>query len=75
VSQEELTADPMERVAHAAPVAQGLLLDSAADLVQGAVGQPDGVEVIDDNSGVRQSFGQPTGVAGVGVKGDGPDGR
>jgi hypothetical protein len=51
VSQEELTADPMERVALAAPVAQGLLLDSAADLVQGAVGQPDGVEVIDDQLG------------------------
>jgi hypothetical protein len=33
------------------------------------------VEVIDDQLGVRQSIGQPTGVAGVGVKGDGPDGR
>jgi hypothetical protein len=56
-------------------VAEGLLLGSTADLVHGAVGQPDGVEVIDDQLGVRQPLGQPAGVAGVGIQGDGPDGR
>jgi hypothetical protein len=50
VSDQQPAADAVERVALAAPVAEGVLLDLAADLVERGVGQADGVEVINHQS-------------------------
>jgi hypothetical protein len=74
VSDEQLAADPVQRLTLASPVAEGVLLHPAADLVQGGVAQSHGVEVIDDQLGVGQPLGQAPGVAGVGIQGDGVDG-
>jgi hypothetical protein len=52
---EQQLADAVQRIALATPVAQGGLLDSAADLVDDRVGEPDGVEVVHDHHpGVAQ---------------------
>lgn len=53
VGAEELAADPVERVSLAASMAEGVLLDAAAALVEAGVGEPHGVEVVDDQLGVR----------------------
>jgi hypothetical protein len=68
VSHQQLAADPVQRVALAAPVAEGLLLDSTTGLIETGVGQAHRVEVVDDQFGVREPVGQPAGVAGVGSK-------
>jgi hypothetical protein len=63
VSHEQLAADSRERLALAAPVAVGVLLDSAADLVQGAVANR---TAWDDSGGTPGTYGSPAGVGGPG---------
>ena len=52
---------------HVAAVPKGLVLDSAADLVEGGVGQPHDVERVRDLSGVgqRDLVGGPVGAREV----------
>jgi hypothetical protein len=57
VGDEELAADAIQRVTPPS-VAQGLL-DPAADLVEGGVGQADGVEEIDDQLGAGEARAKP----------------
>ena len=61
---EKLTADPVQGVAPPASMPESLLLDAAADLIEGGVGQTHGVEVIHHQLGVRQPVGQPACVTG-----------
>ena len=49
---EEQLADPVERVGLATAVAERFVLDSAADLVDAAVPDPDDVEGVRDAGGV-----------------------
>ena len=56
---EETTADAIERIALPSPVAEGRLLDTPTDLVEGLVGEAHGVEVVDDQAGGGQALGQP----------------
>jgi hypothetical protein len=65
--QQQL-ADAVQRIALAAPVAQGRLLHAAADLVDHGVGQPDGVEVVNDHPGVPKRCHQRARVAAPGVQ-------
>ena len=48
LGQGQQLADPIQGVVFAAPVAYGFVLDSAADLVEAVVGQPDHMERIRD---------------------------
>jgi hypothetical protein len=47
----------MQRLTTATPVAQGLLLDAAAHVVQGCVGEAYSVEGADSRCGRKQRFG------------------
>src|SRR5215218_5149199 len=51
---EQQFADAVQRIAFAAPVAQGGLLGPPASLVDHHVGQPDGVEMIHDHPGMAK---------------------
>ncbi len=46
--------DPVQRVTGMASMAEGLLLDPAADLVHGVPAEPDQVKRVDDRDRVRQ---------------------
>lgn len=46
-------ADAVERVALAAAMSEGLLLDPAADVIDGLLGQSDSVEGIQHDGGLR----------------------
>jgi hypothetical protein len=63
-------ADAIQRIAFAAPVAQGGLLGPSASLVDHGVGQPDGVEMIHDHPGMAKGDDQGAGIAAPGVQGD-----
>jgi hypothetical protein len=56
-------ADPVERVTGVAAVAQGVLLDPAADLIQGLPGELDHVERVKDRGRLGQLVAQRVGVA------------
>jgi len=63
--QQQL-ADAVQLIALAAPVAKGRLLGAAADLVDHGVGQPDGVEGVNDHPGVPRRRHLRAGVAAPG---------
>jgi hypothetical protein len=70
---EHELADPIQRVALAAPVAQGLVLHPAAHLVEAPVADPHDVERIRDPGGVVEAAGEP-GAVGLGqIGGHHPD--
>lgn len=52
VGGEQHPSDPLEGVVLAAPMAEGVLLGTAADVVDRLVGEADGVEVVDDQGGL-----------------------
>lgn len=52
---EQSPADPVERITGVATMAEGVLLDSAADLIERLVWEADQVEVVHDD----RRFGQP----------------
>ena len=56
---EEQLADPIQRVVLAAAVAERLVLDAAADLVDAPVGDPHDMERVGDTGGVIEMRGQP----------------
>ena len=58
----------------AAAVAEDLLLDAAADVVDGGVGELDGVEVVDHDGGVTEVGEEPVDVAAMRVERHRPDG-
>jgi hypothetical protein len=67
--QQQL-ADAVQRIALAAPVAQGRLLHAAADLVDHQVGQPDGVEVVHHHPGMAQRGDQRARIAAPWIQRD-----
>jgi len=62
-------ADPVERVAGAAAVPEGVLLDPAADLVHGLGGELDDVERVQHRDRLGQLVAQRVGVAAERVQG------
>jgi hypothetical protein len=68
MSDEQVSADAIQRVALAASVTGGVLLDATSDVVEGGVGKAQGVEVVDHQIGVWEPIGQTPRVAGVGVE-------
>ena len=60
---------PVERIVLAAAVPEGVLLDPAAHVVDGALGQAHRVEGVDDHDRVGQSGAQGPFVAPEGVQG------
>lgn len=68
MGDQQETADAVERVVLAAPVAEGLVGGAPADLIERRVGQADGVEVIDHQVRVWEPVGDAAGVAGVGIE-------
>ena len=71
VAPQQQAADAVERIPLATTMAALVLLDPATDIVDGHVGQADGVEGIDDEGGVGQLGGHPVGIAPVGIDGHG----
>jgi hypothetical protein len=67
VAGQEPSADPVERVVGAAPVAEGVVLGAAADVIERRVGETDHVEVVDHHSGGGQALGDGGGVGLVGI--------
>ena len=67
--QQQL-ADVVQRIVLAPAVTKEGLLGPPADLVDHRVGQPDGVEVIDNHGGVAKRSDQGAGVAAPGVQRD-----
>lgn len=55
---EEQLADPIQRVGLAAPMAEGLVLDPAPDLIDAPVPDPNDMERIGDAGGVIKVGGQ-----------------
>jgi hypothetical protein len=53
-------ADPVERIVASSPVAEGVVLDRAADLIHCPVGEGDSVEAVEDQCRSRQG---PKGAA------------
>ena len=58
VTGEEQLADPIQRVGLAAPMAEGLVLDPAPDLIDAPVPDPNDMERIGDAGGVIKVGGQ-----------------
>ena len=59
---QQPASDPVERIAGMATVTERVLLDPAADLIQGLVGEADQMEVVDDDRGVGQPAAHGGGV-------------
>lgn len=72
-AQEEL-ADPMERIARAPAVAEGLVLDASAHQVDHPVGGPDDMEGVGDLDGVLEVAGDGAPIALGEVRGHHLDG-
>jgi hypothetical protein len=62
VAGQEPPTDPVERVSLVAPMPEGVVLHSAADLVEPGVGEADHVEVVDYQPGGGQSLGDGGGA-------------
>lgn len=70
VAAQQAASDAVERVVAVASMAEGVLLDSAADLVEGLVGEADQVEVVHDDRRVREPAAHRSGIRLVGVDHD-----
>lgn len=57
MSDEQLSADAIQRVALVPPMTEGVLLDAASDVGEGGGGKAHGVEVVDHEVGVGQPIG------------------